>query len=108
MAVTGANRSATWSAGCGVAGVYLRLWPAYVTGKELSPSALEVNKRYYLNAHLEALGNGQASELNLLDYAISESAVWACTACGACINICPVGNEPMFDILYLRRHQVLM
>jgi len=82
--------------------------PAYVTGKELSPSALEVNKRYYLNAHLEALGNGQASELNLLDYAISEAAVWACTACGACIDICPVGNEPMFDILYLRRHQVLM
>jgi Fe-S oxidoreductase len=23
--------------------------PAYVTGKELSPSALEINKRYYLN-----------------------------------------------------------
>ncbi|CAN5647310.1 (Fe-S)-binding protein [soil metagenome] len=82
--------------------------PAYVTGKELSPSALEVNKRYYLNAHLEELGAGNSSELNLLDYAISASAVWACTACGACIDICPVGNEPMFDILYLRRHQVLM
>ncbi|MCX6047460.1 MAG: (Fe-S)-binding protein, partial [Chloroflexi bacterium] len=26
----------------------------------------------------------------------------------ACIDICPVGNEPMFDIMYLRRHQVLM
>ena len=82
--------------------------PAYVTGKELSPSALEVNKRYYLNAHQEALAAGQTSNLNLIDYAISESAVWACTACGACIDICPVGNEPMFDILYLRRHQVLM
>ncbi|MCB0064479.1 MAG: (Fe-S)-binding protein [Caldilineaceae bacterium] len=82
--------------------------PAYVTGKELSPSALEVNKRYYLNEHLDELAAGAPSEFNLLDYAISESAVWACTACGACIDICPVGNEPMFDIMYLRRHQVLM
>ncbi|MDQ3250161.1 MAG: (Fe-S)-binding protein, partial [Chloroflexota bacterium] len=82
--------------------------PAYVTGKQLSPAALEVNKRYYLNAHLDELAAGKPSEFNLIDFAISESAVWACTACGACIDICPVGNEPMFDILYLRRHQVLM
>lgn len=81
--------------------------PAYLTGKELSPSALEVNKRYYLNQNLDELAAGATSELNLLDYAISESAVWACTACGACIDICPVGNEPMFDIIYLRRRQVL-
>lgn len=82
--------------------------PAYVTGKELSPSALEVNKRYYLNEHLDELAAGATSDFNLLDYAISESAVWACTACGACIDICPVGNEPMFDILNIRRQQVLM
>lgn len=81
--------------------------PAYVTGKELSPSALEVNKRYYLNDNLAALAGGAASEFNLLDFAISESAVWACTSCGACVDICPVGNEPMFDILYMRRRQML-
>lgn len=82
--------------------------PAYATGKELSPAALEVNKRYYINAHLDALAAGEPSPDRLLDYAISESAVWACTACGACIEVCPVGNEPMFDILYMRRNQVLM
>jgi Fe-S oxidoreductase len=81
--------------------------PAYVTGKELSPSALEVNKRYYLNAHLSELAAGKPSEFNLIDFAISESAVWACTSCGACVDICPVGNEPMFDILYMRRRQML-
>jgi Fe-S oxidoreductase len=81
--------------------------PAYVTGKELSPAALEVNKRYFLNNHLSELAAGRPSEFNLLDFAISESAVWACTACGACVDICPVGNEPMFDILYLRRRQML-
>ncbi|MFN8441955.1 MAG: (Fe-S)-binding protein [Caldilineaceae bacterium] len=81
--------------------------PAYTTGKELSPSALEVNKRYFINKNLDSLAAGTPSEFNLLDFAISESAVWACTACGACVDICPVGNEPMFDILYLRRRQVL-
>jgi Fe-S oxidoreductase len=82
--------------------------PAYVTGKELSPSALEVNKRYYVNEHLEALSAGQTSSFNLLDFALTDSALWACTACGACVDICPVGNEPMFDLLYMRRHQVLV
>ena len=81
--------------------------PAYTTGKELSPSALEINKRYYINGNLTALANGGQS-IPLLDYAISESAVWACTACGACVQVCPVGNEPMFDIMYMRRNQVLM
>ena len=80
--------------------------PAYVTGKELSPAALEINKRYAINSRAEAIAAG-ADTPPLLDYAISESALWACTACGACIDICPVGNEPMFDILHLRRYQAL-
>ena len=80
--------------------------PAYVTGKELSPAALEINKRYAINSQAEAIAAG-ADTPSLLDYAISESAVWACTACGACIDICPVGNEPMFDIMHLRRYQAL-
>ena len=80
--------------------------PAYVTGKELSPAALEINKRYAINEQAEAIAAGGETP-PLLDYAISESAVWACTACGACIDICPVGNEPMFDIMHLRRYQAL-
>ena len=83
--------------------------PAYVTGKELSPAALEVNKRYYLNAHLEDAGRRRAvASARCSTLPSAKSAVWACTACGACVDICPVGNEPMFDIMYLRRRQVLM
>ena len=82
--------------------------PAYVTGKELSPAALEINKRYYLRQNMAHLAAGGADEPHLMDYAISESALWACTACGACVEVCPVGNEPMFDILEIRRDQVLM
>ena len=82
--------------------------PAYATGKDLSPAALEINKRYYLNEHMGGLANGKPSDDLLLEYAITESAIWACTSCGACTDICPVGNEPMQDILDLRRGMVLM
>ncbi|MBE0702562.1 MAG: (Fe-S)-binding protein, partial [Afipia sp.] len=81
--------------------------PAYVTGKELSPSAYEVNKRYLMRDNLHDLAGGAASPFSLVGSAISESAVWACTSCGACIDICPVGNEPMPDILDIRRDAVL-
>lgn len=82
--------------------------PAYNTGKVLSPAALEINKRYFLNYESDNLANGNPTEKTLLDFAISEEAVWACTACGACVDICPVGNEPMRDILDIRRGLVLM
>ena len=65
--------------------------PAYLTGKELSPSALEVNKRYYMKEHWTDLANGAESDWSLMGTVISESAVWACTSCAACIDICPVG-----------------
>ena len=82
--------------------------PAYVTGKELSPAALEVNKRYYMKDHWDALVGGAESDWPLTGTLLSESALWACTSCGACIDICPVGNEPMLDILDIRRDAVLM
>ncbi len=82
--------------------------PAYNTGKELSPAALEINKRYYIREHMSELAAGAANGTPLLDYAISESAVWACTACGHCIEICPVGNVPMLDIMEIRRDMVMM
>jgi Fe-S oxidoreductase len=73
--------------------------PAYNTGKILSPAALEINKRYHLKT-----GTTDVPMLNL----ISEEAVWACTSCGACVDICPVGNEPMRDILDIRRNLSMM
>ena len=82
--------------------------PAYVTGKELSPAALEVNKRFLIKDHWDGLAGGADSGWTLGGGLLSESALWACTSCGACIDICPVGNEPMFDILDIRRDAVLM
>jgi Fe-S oxidoreductase len=76
--------------------------PAHTSGRALSPAALEINKRYYLNRHLTNFSGG-ASSPPLWDYAISTDAIWACTTCSACIDICPVGNAPMQDIVMLRR-----
>ena len=81
--------------------------PEYNTGKILSPAALEINKRYYLNT-ISASADPPLPDTPLLEFAIPEEAVWACTACGACVDICPVGNEPMRDILDIRRSLVLM
>jgi len=77
--------------------------PAYATGKVLSPAALEINKRYFLNTV-----NSLKDSPPLPEFAIPTEAVWACTSCGACVDICPVGNEPMRDILDIRRSLVLM
>jgi Fe-S oxidoreductase len=74
--------------------------PAYNTGKLLSPAALEINKRYHFNA-------GGTTDVAMTEL-ISEEAVWACTSCGACVDICPVGNEPMRDILDIRRNLSMM
>ncbi|MFZ5922257.1 MAG: (Fe-S)-binding protein [Chloroflexota bacterium] len=80
--------------------------PANFQGRPLSPSALEVNKRYLLKeatfgAHPDRL------LLPLTETVISPEAVWSCTTCYACVRVCPVGNEPMADIVDIRRRLIL-
>ncbi len=82
--------------------------PATLTGKALSPSALEINKRYFLNAQAENIVKGETVDQTFLEFGLTESALWGCTSCAACVEICPVGNEPMYDILNIRRDRVLM
>lgn len=79
--------------------------PAYQTGKSLSPAVLEINKRYTLNRMPAA---SALTSVRLTNNLIPAEAIWACTACGACVEVCPVGNEPMRDILDLRRALTLM
>jgi Fe-S oxidoreductase len=79
--------------------------PAHNSLRPLSPSALEINKRYWLNTHFTAFAGGAASP-PLTEFAISPGAVWSCTTCYACVRVCPVGNEPMADIVDIRRRWV--
>ncbi len=82
--------------------------PAYITGKPLSPSALEINKRYYIRDHVSDLAEGAATNDRLTDWMLSDDAIWACTSCGYCVEVCPVANEPMVDILRIRQDLVMM
>ncbi len=79
--------------------------PAHNSMRPLSPSALEINKRYWLNANFTAFAHG-ADSPPLTEFAISPEAVWSCTTCFACVRVCPVGNEPMADIVDIRRRLV--
>ncbi len=80
--------------------------PANFYGRPLSPSALEVNKRYLLK---EATFGSHPDRLllPLTEAVISPEAVWSCTTCYACVRVCPVGNEPMADIVDIRRRMIV-
>jgi Fe-S oxidoreductase/nitrate reductase gamma subunit len=80
--------------------------PAYNTGKVLSPAALEINKRYFLNYYGAKIARGDTSPQSLVEFAIPHQRSGH-APCGACIDICPVNNEPMRDILDIRRSLVL-
>ena len=82
--------------------------PAYETGKELSPSALEINKRYFINDNISKIANGESIDKALTEWMLTEEAAWSCTTCGYCVEVCPVGNEPMIDILRARQNLVMM
>jgi Fe-S oxidoreductase len=80
--------------------------PANFYGRPLSPSALEVNKRYLLKEATFASHPDQLL-LPLTETVISPEAVWSCTTCYACVRVCPVGNEPMADIVDIRRRMIV-
>jgi Fe-S oxidoreductase len=92
--------------------------PATATGKSLSPAALEINKRMELNdlaAQTSPFAfspapfeNNAPSPHPLLQFALSPEAAWACTTCGACMEVCPTQNEQMLDIIDIRRNQVMI
>lgn len=85
--------------------------PATATGKSLSPAALEINKRMELNGlawQHAGFGTGKESPHPLLQFALTPEAAWACTTCGACMQVCPVQDEQMLDLIDIRRHQVLI
>ncbi len=72
--------------------------PAFNTGKPLSPMLL-INQIGEM-----AFSNPQA---NLID-TIGRDAIWACTTCRACQDICPANIEHVGKIIDMRRNLVLM
>lgn len=72
--------------------------PAYATGKPLSPMKL-----------INQIGEVAFTdpEANLID-TINRDAIWSCTTCRACQDICPASIEHVNKIIEMRRNLVLM
>lgn len=82
--------------------------PANQTGKALSPAAIEINKRYELTLVGDLLASEAKTPREVGEFVLSPEALWACTTCGACMEVCPVGCEQMIDIVDIRRDRVMM
>lgn len=72
--------------------------PAHTTGKPLSPMKI-------INQLGEATWNNSGT--NLLE-TLGKDALWSCTTCRACQEICPAAIEHVPKIVELRRSMVLM
>jgi Fe-S oxidoreductase/nitrate reductase gamma subunit len=74
--------------------------PAHAAGKPLSPR----NVVQDLARQLPAIGFPNAPLL--AGDVVSEDTLWSCTACSACVEVCPLGVDPLELIIGLRRHLV--
>lgn len=81
--------------------------PANQTGKSLSPKWLIVNTKHLLSDEKEQLLKTGKSETPLVGHAISDDALWSCTTCGGCMEVCPMAIEHIPAILGMRQHQML-
>ena len=80
--------------------------PAWASGKALSPRKLiQDSKQFMMQRAPELLSgepNGKALSFTLQE-AVGVDALWACTTCRACMEVCPVGIEHIDSIIDMRR-----
>jgi Fe-S oxidoreductase len=100
---------------CTVCGRCYAACPARLSGKPLSPRELILGIKDHLLEEGPGLLDGKKSRADdgdspaqastpLVGSLIDEDAVWACTTCGACQEVCPASNEQMNTIINFRRH----
>jgi len=82
--------------------------PAYQSGKPLSPKVVMMAQRKQLLAEKKLLLTGHPPSQPVMDQWLTPDEIWACTTCGACMQVCPVMNEHIPAIVELRRGQVMM
>ncbi len=83
--------------------------PANQTGKKLSPRKIMMDVRDRLEEvgkNIDKNGEFMDDGKSLLDY-ISKEELWACTTCNACVEECPVENDPMDIIISIRQYLVM-
>ncbi len=72
--------------------------PAFVSGKPLSPRKVVSQIRELVH---------DSSEKTRLDNVITADEIWSCTACMACVEVCPVFTAPLDKIIEIRRDLVM-
>ena len=85
--------------------------PANTVGKSLSPREIivDIRKRTLDKAPLIVNGTteGELFEKTLVHNYITDSVLWQCTTCMACVQECPVMIEHVDSIVDMRRNLVL-
>jgi Fe-S oxidoreductase/nitrate reductase gamma subunit len=85
--------------------------PAFLTGKPLNPKMIIVDARENLYKTVRDAPPEQRRDApqpqKLIGEAIKEDEIWACVACGACQQECPVLIEHVPKIIDMRRSLVL-
>ena len=87
--------------------------PALATDKPLWPKEiiLNVKEEVFANANMTLVGAGATEEAArhepMVGGLIKDETLWACTNCGACVEICPVSIEHVQKIDDMRRYLVM-
>ena len=77
--------------------------PAFAAGTPLSPKELILGLRSALRRDGPALVAGSSATPRLVGEVVQDEALWSCTTCGACVELCPVLIEHVDAIVDMRR-----
>ncbi|MEO6036582.1 MAG: heterodisulfide reductase-related iron-sulfur binding cluster [Verrucomicrobiota bacterium] len=81
--------------------------PAFATGKPLSPKKVVQDLKRLMTLSLSSRPKNSNFPLpNLHDDTIQAETLWSCTACTACVKVCPVRIDPLTLIFDMRRNRV--
>ena len=98
---------------CAVCGRCSEVCPTALTDKQLSPMFL-INNLMDSTTNNSISANPNLNEgvinKNVTDDVtenVTETEIWDCLTCGACVNECPVGIDHITPIIEMRRHLVM-
>ena len=87
--------------------------PAALSDKPLKPMEIIVDIKHHMEDRYKAHHAGDTINLEDAKWALSGAdgkglidpdVLWSCTTCRACMEVCPVGNEHIPDIIDMRRY----